>query len=288
MEDLLENLQWLLLPKTEDGWYLPHKHRLLFDPDEDVFRSLSGVRVNMKTGRIMLVCKPANNKESHSALFNAVDIEEVFSYRIGSTFFSLDPIDSFLRPLHPCQTMRFDKNLPHHTEFVKTMFFTDYLLKFFTIGSEISSSFPFDMRSTSCGLLDRLPKHLRKVLEPLHDSEQMDQKAHRFWIESEHIPYKLVENSGGDELNFYFGDVKMKVKKHLLVKDKNGNLVDAPEDESDHTPEAVFAREFTRHYDEIGLYFPEFLRLRELVKLATAQRIVSSIIEAQKNRFTNF
>ena len=83
--------------------------------------------------------------------------------------------------------MRFDKDIPHQTEFVKTMFFTDYLLKFFTTGTEISSFFPFDMRST-CGLLERLPLHLRKVLEPLHHSEQIDQKAHRFWIESEQIP----------------------------------------------------------------------------------------------------
>lgn len=281
----MQNLHWLLLPKTEDGWYLPHKHRLFFDPDSDVFRSLSGVRINLKTGGIKLVCQPANPRETHTFLFNHVDIEEVFSYRIGSTFFSLDPIDSSLRPLHPCQTMRFDKDIPHQTEFVKTMFFTDYLLKFFTTGTEISSFFPFDTRST-CGLLERLPLHLRKVLQPLHDSEQIDQKAHRFWIESEQIPYKLVEHGAdGDEIHFYFGDVKMKVKKHLLVKDKNGNLIDSPDDDSDNTPEAVFAREFTKHYDEIGLYFPEFLRLRELVKLATAQVIVSSIIESNKKKY---
>ena len=284
MIDFIENLQWLLLPKTEDGWYLPHKHGLLFDPDEsDVFGSLSGLRINLKTGRIILVCKPANSQETHSALFNAADIDEVFSYGIGTTYFSLDPLDSFLRPMHPCQAMRFSKNVPHNTDFVKTMFFTDYLLKFFTTGIEVSSTFPFDMRSTSCGLLDRLPMHLRKLLEPLHDSEQSQHKAHRFWIESEHIPYNQVQN--GEELQIYFGDVNMKVKKHLLVKDKNGQFIDAPDDESDNSPEAVFAREFTKHYDEIGTYFPEFLRLRELLKLATAQSIVSSIVENEKNKY---
>jgi len=41
--------------------------------------------------------------------------------------------------------------------------------------------------------------------------------------------------------------------------------------------EAQFARDFTEHYDELGSYFPEFLRLRELVKLATMNAIVCDI-----------
>ena len=113
----------------------------------------------------------------------------------------------------------------------------------------------------------------------------VDQRAHRFLIESSDVPYKLVNcGESGEEIHVHLGSVQMKVKKHLLIKDNKGNLIDAPEDESDISLEAVFAKEFTKHYDEIGVYFPEFLRLRELAKLATIQNIVSSIIESQKKR----
>lgn len=258
----------------------------MFDPDGTVYQRLSGVRINLKTGRIVLVCVPAKRSEPHLSLFDVSDIEEVFAYRIGSTFFSLDPLNSHTRPLHPCQTMRFDKkNVPHHIDFVKTMFFTDYLLKFFTTGTEVSSEFPFDMRSTQCGLLERLPAHLRKLVEPLHGDQPINESAHRFWIESSDVPYKVTTSGNGDEeINLYFGDVKMKVKKHLLVKDNKGNLIDAPEDENDESAEGIFAKQFTKHYDEIGSYFPEFLRLKELTKLATAQNIISLIIKEQKKK----
>lgn len=55
--------------------------------------------------------------------------------------------------------------------------------------------------------------------------------------------------------------------------------MDAPADDSDDSPEAEFARTFSKNYDEIGKYFPEFLRLRELLKIAAMNAIVSSIME---------
>jgi len=60
------------------------------------------------------------------------------------------------------------------------------------------------------------------------------------------------------------------------MKNENGELVDAPDDdENDDSAEAEFARQFTAHYDEIGLYFPEFSRLRELVKLAAMNLLLA-------------
>ena len=41
------------------------------------------------------------------------------------------------------------------------------------------------------------------------------------------------------------------------------------------TREKLFAKNFTDNYDEIGKYFPEFLRLRELLKIMAVVRKIS-------------
>ncbi|CAF1187570.1 unnamed protein product [Didymodactylos carnosus] len=129
---------------------------------------------------------------------------------------------------------------------------------------------PHNLRSIHDGLLKRLPDHLREILKPLHE-------------------YKIRNNDDDEHIiTFYFNDVRTIVKKYLLTRNARGELIDAEEsaDESDTSPEAKFARKFTKHYDEIGLYFPELLRLKELLKLATAYRLLIGIIKNKTESMT--
>ena len=58
----------------------------------------------------------------------------------------------------------------------------------------------------------------------------------------------------------------MKVNMMPMFLDKDGNLKDIIKDQND-SAEQEFVDAFTKNYDRIGFYFPEFLRLKELAKI---------------------
>lgn len=60
----------------------------------------------------------------------------------------------------------------------------------------------------------------------------------------------------------------MMIKKQLLKRDANGNLVDDILDSADSSIEAEYCRILTKNYDILGKSFPEFLRLKEILKLS--------------------
>lgn len=49
-----------------------------------------------------------------------------------------------------------------------------------------------------------------------------------------------------------------------------------------YSPEFIFAQEFSIHYDEFALYFPEFARLKELSKLTTLIRFLNNMRTGNK------
>jgi uncharacterized membrane protein YgcG len=179
------------------------------------------------------------------------------------------------------------------------------------MGTEVSSNKPFLFREGENGFLSILPEFLREALTPtsrLKSSNDLG-KIHRFWIEATDLPYTQTER-GDNEIMFTFGDCPMIVKKHLMKYDSDGNLVDdedsegGDEDEvevedeayslnkSDKekkkmSPEKKFAKNFSRFYEEIGLYYPVFLRLRELLKLGAISLILKSIYMSLKSSIEN-
>lgn len=65
----------------------------------------------------------------------------------------------------------------------------------------------------------------------------------------------------------------MSVKTHML-KDWEGKPVDADKEADPDSREAKFAKLMTDEYDNLGKYFPEFARLKELLKLQALSHIV--------------
>ncbi|CAF3427756.1 unnamed protein product, partial [Rotaria sp. Silwood2] len=120
------------------------------------------------------------------------------------------------------------------------------------------------------GVFQRLPKYLQEKLKPINEYERNIAfgQAHRFWIEPDKLNYEIVQRE--TSTLFLVGDVRLRVRKHLLRRNHEGQLVDDEnEDEYEKSsPESMFAKAFTDHYDEIGNYFPELLRLKELLKLS--------------------
>lgn len=68
----------------------------------------------------------------------------------------------------------------------------------------------------------------------------------------------------------------MYVRHHDMKFDEMGNLMDDENEinDDDQSAEAQLARTFTKYYDEIGQFFPELLRLKELLKLTVLSRFI--------------
>ncbi|MGL9758303.1 MAG: hypothetical protein ACR5LA_05665 [Wolbachia sp.] len=54
-----------------------------------------------------------------------------------------------------------------------------------------------------------------------------------------------------------------------------------------YSPEFIFAKEFTKHYDEFAIYFPEFGRLRELSKASSLVNVMVATTCSESRRSTS-
>ena len=278
-------LEWPLLTRTSDGWLNKSKRQLNLKGKP--FTRVEGISFDIESGEIKLLLEDSNDPSD--GLFDMYDVQTIFKKGIYGSIFTLEQPDTYCQS-NPFQEMKYGPPELVGTNVLATLLHADYLLKFLSIGTEVCSKTPFEIKNAEDGFLQRLPNKLRdkftRVSDIDKDSISMD-TAHRFWIEqSGKLVYEVTENGKG-MITFKLDDVKMRVKKHLLKYNKEGKLVDADEDEKDDTPEAKFAKEFTKYYDDIGYYFPELLRLKELLKLSALYTIIQSQHTNYKNAQNN-
>lgn len=291
MEALLETKNWdvvdvqllldiPLIPRTPDGWLLPEKKALSLS-GQNQFATVHGVSFNLNTGEVEFVFQPATYPDRSDALFCSDDVLEIFQGNIDAAFFTLNQPDNDFHS-HPFQEMLYAPSTLLDTQFLSTLLHADYLLKMFTTGTEVCAKPPFEMRSITASFFQRLPLHLREKLKPLHEHEHHRGigGAHRFWIEADPVTYEVEQTDS--HLTYWLADVRLRVRKHRLVRDIEGKLIDDDDDDDDEnkdirdekrSPESEFAKAFTENYDEIGSYFPELLRLKELLKLSALYAI---------------
>jgi hypothetical protein len=306
MEDLLDDnnwtmdhventLCWPLIPKTDDGWLLNTKHRLQLG--HTAYSQVIGVTLNNENGHIEFMFTQAKKNEHN--LFDATDVIDVLTNGIVYTIFTLDPPTADYHS-HPFHEMRYiPKRLSQIPNFLLTLFQADYLLKMISTGVEICSLQPFEMRSSTENLMQRLPAYIREELQAIavKKSGLIKDSIHRFWIqpqstiEYEQTFYKgFLWRTNENITQFYLSDnLKMCVKQHRMKYDEQGNLIDDEDENTDEeSAEAQFARTFTKYYDEIGIYFPELLRLKELLKLTFLSRIIQGRYESQREFVSRF
>ena len=266
-------INWMNYPRDAEG-FLDVKKPMCPANNDYQFHSFDGVKVDTQSGKVEFIMSKNGNSRP---LFGWSDIYTLLKGGIQSAVFTLDEIDPSM-PYNPFHQMRFAPSELADTSVLATCFHADYLLKFFTTGVEISSHAPFPQRSIEApnGILSHLPAHLReKILEASNSMKANKSSAHRFWIDAGDTPYQ--EYKRGDSLVYHFGELKMAIKKHLLVRNPiTGELEDSINDSSDVSPEADFARVLTKHFPELVHYYPELGRLRELTKVMIAVRIITN------------
>ena len=277
--DVSDSMCSVLSPRTPDGWLLQQEHLEGKLP----FSTLTGFQFNTDSSDpfIKLTAVPA--RHPNRGLFSSADVQTVLQIPKEDLFpiiFSLDPPNESQR-FHPFQQLRFHPSSLENTDLLHTLLQTDYLMKCFSVGSDVSAKPPFQQRSCSEGLTAKLPPHMKKVLAPVFTRGGCSNKTSRFWIQADEIDFNVTQN--GSLIQCRIGAVKMVVRTSPQFPGLDGKLRDIEEDDPD-SPESKFARDLTENYDEISKYFPMFGRLRELCKLQILGMILGSVMEDMQNK----
>lgn len=257
------------VPRTPDGFIDPRPA----PPSDFVFSSFDGFEVDRTAGTVRFLLTEARYSGKR-ALFGWQQLREILETGAPAMVFSLDAIDPQRRPHHPFQVPHFKPEAARGTTVLSAMLHTDYLLKFLTCGLEVSCSPPFRQRHVRDGFLRRLPEHVQRDLSVVwnNPATAASDAAHRFWIDAGPLPYS--ETRTDTTLRVTYGKQTMRVKKHKLRLNAQGEHVDddadAGEDGDADDCQLQFARHFTRHYDVVAGAFPEFAMLAEFTKMIAA------------------
>ena len=291
MEEMLHEKGWTwenvadimtspLSPRDPEGFLI---QRPIFGVSLQ-FSELKGFAFNLDTDApsIEILAIPADASRGRLGLFSMEDVQTVLQLELNDLiFFSLDPPNENQR-FHPFQQFRYGNEKLHKTSWLHTLFETDYLLKSFSVGAEVSAKPPFNQRPCEKGLTKNLPPHLQEAIKPVSKRGNTISNIHRFWIQAGELVYE--QKQVGSKLTFHLSNLKMSVRSHPLIPGPDGKLEDTDDKTDPDSPEAKFAADLTAHYNELGLHFPMFGRLRELAKLQMLGAVVRSVMEDMRGK----
>ena len=269
-------------PRSKDGWLIQQK--TLGTHEE--FSSLHGIVINMNSENpsFSLLTVPTDEKKGKVGLFSTTDVNTVLQLDYENLFplyFSLDP-PNIDQHYHPFQEFRFEPQNLAGTPLLHALFETDYLLKSFTVGAEVSSAPPFQQQPTSANLTKDLPFELQELLKPIHERGPSANHINRFWIQADELTYSSEQK--GSTVEFLVSEPKMSIRTHPILPGPDGSLRDTEEDNDPNSPEKKFAEELTKKYDLLATYFPMFARLKELVKLQFLVMVMKSTVKDLKDK----
>ena len=282
MSDVTDLMTSPLSPRDGDG-YLIQQPKLGVQLE---FAEIKGMILDLDRAHpsIQLVVVPANHSRGRMGTCSQTDFQHVLSMEentTGTLFFSLEQPDDQKR-FHPFQEFRYTSEDLYKSDMLHTLFETDYLMKSFSVGSDVSAKPPFNQRPNKEGLTQKLPQHLQEKLKPVSERGATQNRAHRFWIQADKITYS--EDQVDSKLELRLGEMEMKIRSRPLMPGDDGKLKDTEDEDDPDSPEAKFAADMTEVYDELGLHFPMFLRLKQLAKLQVLGLFLRGILEGMKEK----
>ena len=283
MEDVSRLLTSPLSPRSDEGWLI--QQTTLGSCEE--YSKLYGFIIDTDPDKpsVSILVDPTDEMRGNIGLFSTSDISTVLQLdheNLFPIFFSLDP-PNLDQHFHPFQELRFEPKALTGTDLLHTLFETDYLLKSFSVGSEVSSLPPFQQRSVHANLTRSLPLELQEVLKPIHERGSSTSHINRFWIQADELVYSCEQK--GSQAIFRVSEPKMSVRTHPILPGPDGKLQDTEHEQDPDSPEAKFAKGFTENYNRIAQYFPMFARLKELVKLQYMAKCVANVLGGLKKRY---
>jgi uncharacterized membrane protein YgcG len=283
--DQLMNAPHVSMPQDDDGFWMTGPLNYPANPDSlnlVIYKSFDGYSLNPKTGDIQfLLTRWMPGDKPEEQLFMHDDLLALIKGGVGRAIFSLDA-NSVYRQYDPLQVVRFSPQSLKDTEYLRSLFATDYIMKMASQGTEINAQPPYNTRPIDAlfeGLDESIQKELFVCTEADSKDDDSKSRATRFWIQMGAIP--RAEKERGYCLLVRYGDPEVAIKKQLLTIDAQGHLIDAPVDLSDDSREARFAAAFTKHYGQIAEKLPVFNQLKAFYTLSGA------IQELQEKRLHN-
>ena len=160
-DDVQRRVLSSMIAIDKNGWLI-RNGKLLRSVSTSNIHRLAGLEINKKDFSINILVERSSSREP--ALLSLGDIACGISLDQSGSFFSLEAVDRQQTPYHPFNKFIFAPDALEGTEFLFTMFYTDYLLKQFSMGFEIQYIPPFQLQPMSEGLLKGLPDELKEGL----------------------------------------------------------------------------------------------------------------------------
>lgn len=186
----------------------------------------------------------------------AVALMAVFGPMPQDPQFSLDPAD----PSNPrgrwLRAVYIPEQIIGGTEFGKTLFEADWLLKQYSFGVRFDENNRLQERKSSVSGF----KSTAELSLEEKDRGDGEERWNRFWIVSDEMKLKQTGKS------IYFDVAKMGVKSRKIVPDPSSPQGFRDVETEDDPIATKFKNMFTELYDEIAKESPEFERVRQLAK----------------------
>ena len=283
MEDVSRLLTSPLSPRSDEGWLI--QQTTLGSCEE--YSKLHGFIIDTDPDQpsISILVDPTDEMRGNIGLFSTSDISTVLQLdheNLFPIFFSLDP-PNLDQHFHPFQELHFEPKALRGTDLLHTLFETDYLLKSFSVGSEVSSFPPFQQRSVHANLTRSLPLELQEVLKPIHERGPSTNHINRFWIQADELVFSYEQK--GSQAIFRVSEPKMSVRTHPILPGSDGKLQDTEHEQDPDSPEVKFAKGVTDNYNRIARYFPMFARLKELVKLQYLAKCIANVLRGLEKSY---
>ena len=280
--DVVQTMSSRLTLRDAEGWIVQSAQ--LGSPQP--YAEITGFVVDTSPEHpsIEILVVKADPETGKLGLFSQEDINAILQLSQSELplYFSLDPPnDDYLKRFHPFQQWSYSTEKLKDSEFLNTMFDTDYLMKSFTVGSDVSSIPPFRQRPCKEGLTKNLPPELQEAIRSIHErGGEHSKHTHRFWIKAKEMAYSRKEF--GTKTKYQFGEMKMIGKSHPMDYDIHGKLDDTDGKDDRNSPHAQFAKDMTDNYEQLSQYFPQFSRLHQLSKLQSLFMLHDSYLEDLK------
>ena len=259
-EDVTKAMSTDLVQRTDEGFIKREQHL----SEHLEIAELKGVvfKYDEHNPSFNVIIKPAEGGNGVLSYKDIIEVLQLSADEVSTITFSLDPPSGTER-FHPFMTLRCYPRKLQDTEFMKSTFHADYLLKFFSTGIEVSAKYPYKFKPIHESLIKDLPHSLDFLQHPPYSMGVSHMSSHRFWIEIEQVTYDELHK--GNQAIYYIGEVKVQIRSRPMVVNLNGKTMDAKQIE--YGPHAKFARKLTDNYEELSKSFPIFNRVKELSKL---------------------